>query len=465
MKNRIQISIFSKSNSAIVLLLIVSMLFTTFLMNITPQISYAEVDYSVPPEIEAEAAILINASTGEVLYEKEADMQRAPASTTKIMTSLIAIETLQLDQMVTIDEETEAVNDSQMNLKEGEEISVDHLLYGTLLSSANDGAVALAKTVSGTVSDFVVKMNARAREMGLENTNFMNANGLDDDNHYSTARDMAKLGMEAMKNSKFKEYVSTVEYVIPETNMRAKRNLINSNHLLFDEETQVMVYDTRRPIKYDGTVGVKTGYTSVAGRCLVAMVERDGLNFVAVVMGSPGYTNQVFEDMITLFEYGYANYEQVILFSDENSNTKFKARKAKEEESIAVPFQEVTTTLRIGTSAGITYKFELSEKLVAPLEKGTKVGKVQAYLGDTLLGEVDLIAKDEVEKKPNIFERIASLPVLVKIILVIVLLVVLFFLYVMLRQNRQVSARRKRRRMNWGSGSNTRDITRVKRIK
>ena len=475
------------SNTTFALCLAVTIFLASLAFLVTPKISYAEPDFSQPPEISAAAAILIDANTGQVLFEKEADAQREPASTTKIMTALLAIEALSPETPVSIDKEVEAVGESQIFLVEGEEISVRDLLFGTLITSANDAAVALAKTVAGTEADFVALMNERAAQLGLSGTSFANANGLEAENHYSTARDMAKLGLEAMKNSSFREYVGTAEYTIPATNMSGERYMENSNQMLFDEGAKVTVYDESRPIKYDGTIGIKTGFTDTAGRCLVAMVERGTDAYIAVVLGAEGYSTKVFEDAITLFEYGFGNFVQFTAFGDENSHTTVAVSKGRPKKVTVEPAHEVLFKIPRGVTTEVTYQFELPESLEGPIEKGTSVGKVHAYSGSEMLGSVDMITSETIKKGFSLFgggsseekpaeatgdtgdtgEKSSSVSIVIKILIVIIVLVVAFFFYIIIRHNKEVLARRRRRRMRWDSSKNfkTREIKRVKRIK
>ena len=203
------------------------------LINLMPLVSFAA---SEPPDIIGETAIVIDAKTGQVLYNKNMHDQRYPASTTKLITALLAIENLDLSKTVTIDAETPFTEGSRIYLLEGENVTVEQLLYALMLESANDAAVALGKEIAGTVPAFAEMMNRKAIELGAKNTNFVNPNGLHDDNHLSTAYDLAMIAKEAMKNEKIRELVTTYRYVIPATNKQETRYLYNTNRLLYDEK-------------------------------------------------------------------------------------------------------------------------------------------------------------------------------------------------------------------------------------
>ncbi|MBP5749662.1 MAG: D-alanyl-D-alanine carboxypeptidase, partial [Firmicutes bacterium] len=261
------------------------------------------------PRLEGSAAMLLDMTTGEVLYELNADERHYPASTTKMMTGLLAVENLDLESDITVDAEAASTPGSGIKLKEGEVMNADVMLHAMLIPSSNDCAVAIAKAISGGIDNFAVLMNARARELGCKNTNFVNPSGLHEDNHYTTARDLSIIAMACMKNERFREIVGNAEYTVPETNRSEARELVSSNLLLWDEQERHKIYvgnDLRYP-KYEGTFGVKTGYTPQAGGCLVAACERDGTKLLSIVMDSSDMGR--FADSIKLFDWGFENYK------------------------------------------------------------------------------------------------------------------------------------------------------------
>ncbi|MBR3395301.1 MAG: D-alanyl-D-alanine carboxypeptidase, partial [Firmicutes bacterium] len=252
-------------------------------MGVVPQPSFA---LTQMPRLEGSAAILLDMTSGEVLYENNADEQRFPASTTKMMTALLALENLDLKSDITVDAEAANIGGSGIKLREGEIMNADVMLHAMLIPSSNDCAVAIAKTIAGSVDNFAVMMNAKARELGCKGTNFVNPCGLHEDDHYTTARDLSIIAMECMKNEHFREIVAMPEYTVPATNLSDARDLVSSNLLLWDETERHKIYvgnDLRYP-KYDGTIGIKTGYTPQAGGCLVAACEKDGTRLLSVVM-------------------------------------------------------------------------------------------------------------------------------------------------------------------------------------
>ena len=226
---------------------------------------------AAPENISAVSAIVIEADTGTALWEKNADEHRAMASTTKIMTALLTIEAGGLDREFTVDPLAILVEGTSMGLREGDRVSRRDLLYGILLPSGNDAANAAAVSVSGSIGAFVELMNSRAQELGLSNTHFVTPSGLDADGHYTTARDLAKLAAFAMKNEVFREVAACKSAEVEFGNPPYKRTLYNSNKML------------RR---YDGAIGVKTGFTDNARRCLVSAAERDGVTLVAVTLNA-----------------------------------------------------------------------------------------------------------------------------------------------------------------------------------
>ena len=242
--------------------------------------------------ISAGQAILIDGNSGKVLYEKSADEKAYPASTTKIMTALITIEVLQkhdspIDQIVEVPAGAEGTEGSSLYLKAGEKISIEDLLYGLMLVSGNDAAVALAEIIGGSEEVFVEMMNEKARELGCRNTNFTNPNGLFDENHYTTARDMAAISFEAMKDPTFRKIVSAENHVSSRENSDYT-NYYNKNKTIF---------------QYEGGTGIKIGYTTDSGRTLVASSTRADDSMICVVMSAPDW----FNDAYRLMDYGYTD--------------------------------------------------------------------------------------------------------------------------------------------------------------
>ena len=345
------------------------------------------------PRLEAASAILLDMTSGEVLYEKAADEQRYPASTTKMMTCLLALENLDLSSDITVDAEAAGTGGSGIKLKEGEVMNADEMLHAMMIPSSNNCAVAVAKTVAGSVDNFAVLMNARARELGCKGTNFVNPNGLHEDNHYTTARDLSIIAMACMANEHFREIVSLAEYTVPETNKSEARDVVSTNLLLWDETERHKIYvgnDLRYP-KYEGTFGVKTGYTPQAGGCLVAACEKDGTRLLLVVMQSSDMGR--FADAIKLFEWGFANYKTYTVLHGGYSFGNVKVGHGEFNKVEAVLLTDVAYTLPADASVDImSAQAVLQEKLTAPVKKGDQVGIITLYEGDEPVGTYQAVA-------------------------------------------------------------------------
>lgn len=349
------------------------------------------------PEIEATTAILIDAKTGEVLFSKNENVQMAPASMTKIMTALLAIENLDMDTVVTIDDETPYTEGNIIYMYEGEKFTVEQLLKAMLVSSANDCAAALAKTMSGTLKDFANLMNGKAKELGAKNTNFVNPNGLDDKKHMSTAYDFAMIAKEAMKNETFREIVSMTSYTVPKTNKNKKRQLYTTNRLLSDKYNDIVVNGEYRKPYYKNAIGIKTGYTPVALGCLCAAAEKNGTELISVVMHSSDFGR--FADTIALFEYGFANYATYNVYDKGETVETIRVKGGNPGEVRTVTDYYASVNLKKSESSDIvTKKIVWNDKIVAPLAKGTVVGQVRVYKNNELVTTTDIITADKVEE-------------------------------------------------------------------
>jgi len=402
------------------------------------------------PEIIGESAILIDAKNGTVLYAKDEDALKEPASTTKMMTCLLALENLRLDQIVTIDAETPFTEGSRVYLIEGEQITVEHLIYALMLESANDAAVALAKEISGSVEEFAVLMNKRAKEMGAKNTTFINPNGLHLEGHNTTAYDLAMIAKTAMQNPEFRKFVSTYAYTIPATNKQPERFPYNTNRLLYDELTKVPVRGIMTPAKYEGVTGIKTGYTSHAGGCLVAGAERNGMELIAVTLKStdPGR----FGDCIAMLDYGFENYYSHKAVDASTAIEDVKVRRGKFNHVAAMIKEDRYLTLpKEASTSLITTKIVMDPSVTAPVKKGQQIGKIEIYEGSNVVGEVPVMAANAIKKGGllsvyGIEDSVGA--VIKKVVLTIVCTAVFFFLLILILRIRYVrrrNARRKRR--------------------
>lgn len=364
---------------------------------ITPTVVHAE-----SPTINSKAAILVEVSTGRILYEKNSTKQLYPASTTKVMTAILVLEKCNLTDMVTVNETALGNLPSgyvTCDLQVDEEISVNDLLYALMVKSANDAAYVLAEHVGGSVDAFADMMNIKAREIGCTGTHFVNPNGVHDDRHYSTAYDLYLITKYAMQNETFRKLVATTEYTLPATNKypNADRSFTTTNQLLNPESTAYY---------YKYATGVKTGYTSQAGNCIISMASRDGLDFIAVVLGggaTPSELNARFIDSKTLFNYGYDNY----------TLTKVKEAKTvvetieiengtKETKNLNVLINDSITVINNKSinMNDIIPEIKIDENLLAPIEKGQVIGSIK-YKVDDIEYSSELIADHAVEEKPD----------------------------------------------------------------
>jgi serine-type D-Ala-D-Ala carboxypeptidase (penicillin-binding protein 5/6) len=350
------------------------------------------------PQVSAEAAILIDETTGTVLYEKNADRIMEPASITKVMTALLTLERLDLDTTVTIDRDMN-IQGNGLDLKAGEKLTVKQLLYGMLVHSSNDAAVVLAEQLADTSAGFNKMANERAAELGATHTVYKNPNGLNDvQGHVTTARDLALICTEAMKNSTFRKIVSTVHYTIPANDISKKRTLLTTNKLLYDTKDTIVVNGEKRHPKYDGIMGVKTGETSTAGLCIVASAKRDGTQMMAVILNAPDADSRLV-DAITLMDFGFENY---YTYEAVKAGTEVGKAKIQRCSTIHVPVVVkggyFITLPKEASESLVTQKIKYKENLEAPIKKGTAVGTITFYLADEKIGETSLVTTENAKK-------------------------------------------------------------------
>lgn len=360
-------------------------------------------------EIIAESAIVIDAVTGDVLYEKNSNKKMFPASTTKILTALIILENHDLDEIVTIDAETPFTEGSRIYVLENEKFTIEQLVNALLIQSANDAAVALAKHHSGTVETFAIEMNKRALELGAKNSNFTNPNGLPDENHLTTAYDLAQIGRGAMENSKFREIVSTVRYQIePTTEQEETRFLKNGNRFLHGTgSSNKMEYRGKTiDIKYDIVDGIKTGYTNVARQCLVTSAKVDNRRLIAVVLKSEG--RSVYSDSRTLLDYGFENFKNLRVIRKDEVVTNIKIDRAENNGLDLLAEDTIIKMLPTSyESQEMIPKIEVHKPINLPIEEGQVMGKVSFYIGDEFIAETNLLADRSIYEK-NLFTSITD---------------------------------------------------------
>ena len=401
------------------------------------------------PNVEAEAALLMDMTTGEILYEKNADLELFPASTTKMITCILAIENLDEEGIITVDAEAANAEGNNIELVVGEEVRVIDLLYAMMTESANDGAVALAKAVSGSLPEFTALMNEKAREYGALHTNFVNPNGLQAEEHVSTAYDLAMIAKGCMENETFRKLVSTTAYTMAATNKSEARQFKSTNRLLWDEQDDSSIYvnGVLRKCKYEGTIGIKTGYTSDALGCLVSAVEKEGTTFLCVVLKSSDLGR--FADSITLYDWAFQNYKTVSVMAQGSDLGIVKVKRGVVNKVGAVLKQTVAATVPTEASEAIlTTEVRLDASVRAPFEKGQVVGEVALFEGGTQVATFSAITADAVLKggllsivgiedaTANIIKKITIITVLV-----LFLLLVIYILF----KRRQVKKRKQER--------------------
>ncbi len=345
---------------------------------------------------EAQSAILIDANTGEVLFEKDADTQRRPASMTKMMTAILTVENLDMDQKLTISKHVTTIGGSALGLKKNEKIKVRDVLGVMLVYSANDCAVALAEGVAGSEEKFAEMMTERAKELGCTNTTFKNPSGLDAKGHMSTARDMALIAKEAMKHQEIRDIVANPTYQTTKTNKREQVSVLTTDRLLYDSLSWIEVNGKSRHPYYKYAKGIKTGYTEKAGGCLASYAVKNDEELISVVMKAEAMTR--FSSAIELLEYGFDNYENIELVrqGDIIGSAKVKGGKARKVEAYADrSYQALAAN---GTKGNAKTEIVFNEIIRAPIKKGDKLGKVNIVLGDQVVGSVNLKAANSVEQ-------------------------------------------------------------------
>ncbi len=339
--------------------------------------------------VSANGALLLEPTSGDIVYQKNANQKMPMASTTKIMTAIVAIENNQIDTLVKIPKEATSIEGSSIYLKEGEVFTIRELLYALLLESANDSAVALAYITAGGVDEFATLMNEKADELGLANTHFANPHGLDDDNHYTTPYDLAKLSSYAMSNPVFSEIVSTFKFTIGRHNGdNGLRYLVNHNKLLRS---------------YDGAIGVKTGFTKKSGRCLASCAEKDGVRLICVTLNAPCDWN----DHRTLLDYGFTQYESFSLADELDYIIEFDVKNGEANTLYATNLDSLMITLPKGEK-NISAKIICNDALFAPITEGDLVGKIIFYNYEDEIATLNLYATNTIKNinKKSLFERL-----------------------------------------------------------
>lgn len=332
--------------------------------------------------LNSKSAILMDVSSGRILYKQNPYVKLPMASTTKIMTALVALEMGNLKESVNIEKNSIGIEGSSIYLYEGEKISLEDLLYGLMLRSGNDAAMAIANYIGGSEEGFVKLMNRKAKEIGAMNTHFTNPHGLSDDNHYTTSYDLALITREALKNEEFKKIVKTKSWL---ANREKNQHFYNKNKTLW---------------QYEGGDGVKTGYTRKAGRCLVSSATRNDLQLVAIVLNDGDW----FKDCYKLLDYGFENYTKKIIYDIGQYIGNVQVIDGNKDKVAVVTTNSFSYPLRDNEKDKISVFYKLPSKIKAPIKKGEEIGEIKVYLDGELIHLEKLMVRENIYKL-NILEK------------------------------------------------------------
>lgn len=335
-------------------------------------------DTASAPRVTADAAVLIDATTGRVLWSRGAEEARAPASTTKMMTALVALEGGDLDATITVSRQAAATIGSSAHLRAGDRFTLAQLLVALLLPSGNDAAVAIAEHMAGSVSAFAQQMNARARALGLVATHFTNPHGLTEAGHYSSALDLALIARAGLRIPEFARIVDTAEAQIAGTNtldQEIRRELHNTNRLL---------------VTYGWVTGVKTGTTNAAGSCLVASGARDGVELIAVVL----HSSDRWGDALRLLEWGYSHFSLVrpVAAGQVVASVPVRFARNPREQVSAIASANLAVPLALDELPRLRVRTQVAAAVAAPIRRGETLGRLEMWVGGRLLAEVPLTA-------------------------------------------------------------------------
>lgn len=338
-------------------------------------------------DIASKSAVLMDASTGKVLYEKNSHQKLPPASVTKVMTLLLICEALEDGKIkeeddVQISENAASMGGSQIFLEPGEIQKVDTLVKSIAVASANDACVAMAEYVGGSMEEFVDLMNKRAKELGMKDTNFVNTNGLPVDNHYTSAYDIALMSKELLSHKKISKYLTTWMDEVVVGKKQAKIGISNTNKLVKH---------------YSGATGVKTGFTQQAKYCLSASALRNNTHLIAVTLCAE--TSPIrFKDATNLLNYGFANYESVKICGAKDKVATVKFEKGEKENVDLVAKDDLSVLIKKGDKKDFQKKVEIKQDLKLPIKKNTELGVVKVYRGKELVGETKIINNEDINK-------------------------------------------------------------------
>ena len=359
----------------------IALLILTLLMTISFSNTYAD------PELgsNAKAAVVMDVKTGRVLFSKNPNEKLPMASTTKIMTTLVAVESGRLKETVKVSNKAAFTEGSSIYLKEGEEITVEELLFGIMLRSGNDASMAVAEHIGGNVEGFVEMMNAKAKEIGAFNTHFANPHGLDNPEHYTTAYDLALITSYALRNEKFAEIVKTKSKTISgPPDVEWNRSMKNKNKMLWE---------------FEGGDGVKTGFTTKAGRCLVSSATRDNWQLCSVVLNC----GPMWEESASILNYGFSNFSKQKVVDREEVYQQLKVVAGKQDLVELKPSFDFYMPISQEETDKLIFIPALKFNNTAPIYKGSKAGELKIYIGSEYISSIDLVYCQSIESKDPLY--------------------------------------------------------------
>jgi D-alanyl-D-alanine carboxypeptidase (penicillin-binding protein 5/6) len=335
------------------------------------------------PELNGTCFILMEAETGQILAENNGNMRMNPASTTKIMTAILALEKLPMDEKITASNNVLRVIGTRIYINSGETLTVEQLVNALLIHSANDAAIVLAEHMAGTVEKFGEMMTERAKELGAFNTTFKNPHGLTEDGHLTTAKDLAIIARHGMTIPKFREIVTTKSYSIPMNYLQGESmRIVNTNRLLSN---------------FEGSTGIKTGYTYAARHTIVSSAVRDDMELIAVIFNSPS-RNTLWNDASKLMEYGFENFEKVRLLGHQEIIDEVKVKYSKANIPLYAE-KSLSYVIPKGTNDMLVSEVKLFAVVKAPIKKNEELGHVTYYYKGSKIGEVNLLSSKSVKRK------------------------------------------------------------------
>ena len=419
---------------------IIQSIIVLFILSLT---IFCNCSFSASLEIYSEAAILIDKNSGKILYSKNANQKMYPASTTKILTAILAIETFSLDEKLTASHDAiMAIPSGYSNaaIQIGESLTVRELLEVFLIHSANEAGYILGENISGSISEFSILMNKKAKEIGCKNTNFTNPSGLHDENHYTTAYDLALLAKYCMENETFRDIVSMTSCTIPATDKYEERYFKNTNEML----------NSKSQYYNENIIGIKTGYTSQAKNCLISGFKKDNMEFISVVLGAPASVGEKglsgkYTDTQTLFDYGMDNYSYKNIASSNQIITQINVENASDDLKTLDLILEKDINAFVNNSiiiADIKPEIKLNEEIIAPIKANDIIGTV-TYNIDGLTYSSNLLAKNEVTASKS-FEN------LLKILFGIVIIIIVFELMYTKKKNKKKRNKKSNEKFVYG---------------